>query len=130
MYAKIYPDSPEVKLCLFKAGVTQRAIPKVDPIPVPSPGLSPSRQWYLFESIREYCPERSKDILCPMPSVPKPKQKDYQSDKTSNVAVPGPSNEKETLCRKSSATSEGKGNASKRKPSQSRKNATKKKKSG
>ncbi len=35
-------------------------------------GLSVERQWYLFEKIREFCPESDQDITCPKPSVPKP----------------------------------------------------------
>jgi len=39
---------------------------------MPSPGLSLQRQWYLFESIRDFCPPYCQDILCPKPSTPKP----------------------------------------------------------
>ena len=35
-------------------------------------GLPAERQWYLYDKIREYCPEDSKDKTCPLPSVPRP----------------------------------------------------------
>jgi hypothetical protein len=34
-------------------------------------GLSPSRQWYLYDKIREYCSQDSQDITCPLPQVPR-----------------------------------------------------------
>jgi len=35
-------------------------------------GLSAKRQWYLYDQIREFCREDSKDLVCPLPEVPKP----------------------------------------------------------
>ena len=35
-------------------------------------GLPPERQWYLYDHIREFCPEYAKDIVAPVPTVPKP----------------------------------------------------------
>ena len=35
-------------------------------------GLSVERQWYLYEKIRDFCSEDSRDATCPLPSVPKP----------------------------------------------------------
>ena len=35
-------------------------------------GLSAERQWYLYEKIRSFCPDNSKDKTCPLPSVAKP----------------------------------------------------------
>lgn len=38
--------------------------------PIISPnGLSNERQWYLYDSIRPFCPENAKDRTCPMPAV-------------------------------------------------------------
>ena len=35
-------------------------------------GLDPSRQWYLYEQIREHCySDVAKEITCPKPTVPK-----------------------------------------------------------
>ena len=33
------------------------------------PGLSAKSQWYLFKSIRDFCTEDTKDIMCPKPTV-------------------------------------------------------------
>ena len=33
------------------------------------PGLSNKRQWYLYDKIRQFCSEESKDLVCPLPSV-------------------------------------------------------------
>ena len=48
--------------------------PTSDDMPniIPPPGLTLERQWYLFNKIREFCPDESKDIVCPKPSVPLP----------------------------------------------------------
>ena len=35
-------------------------------------GLTPERQWYLFDKIREFCPAASRDITCPLPLIPWP----------------------------------------------------------
>ena len=35
-------------------------------------GLDPQRQWYLYNSIREFVTDNDKDTLCPLPSVPRP----------------------------------------------------------
>ena len=31
------------------------------------PGLTNKRQWYLFDKIRPYCSEETKDLVCPQP---------------------------------------------------------------
>lgn len=38
---------------------------------IPS-GLSLERQWYLYQKIREFCPDDTKDLVCPQPSTPLP----------------------------------------------------------
>lgn len=49
-------------------------IPEGYPQDIPPPGLDPSRQWYLFEEIREFMVMDSSfmDEVCPLPSVQKP----------------------------------------------------------
>ena len=38
-------------------------------------GLSPKRQWYLYEEIREHIlSEKDQNITCPRPECPKPKE--------------------------------------------------------
>ena len=39
------------------------------PLVIP-PGLPLERQWYLYNKIREFCPDEAKDIACPLPSQP------------------------------------------------------------
>ena len=34
-------------------------------------GLSVSRQWYLYDNIRQFCSEQTRDIVCPLPQTPK-----------------------------------------------------------
>ena len=34
------------------------------------PGLSLEREWYLYDKIREFCPEECKDLVRPKPSQP------------------------------------------------------------
>ena len=48
------------------------AFPHAPPPRVQSPGLSAYRQWYLFNSIRDFCTDDTKDIMCPKPTVPQP----------------------------------------------------------
>ena len=35
-------------------------------------GLTAERQWYLYESIRPFCPDGDKYTTCPLLDVPKP----------------------------------------------------------
>ena len=49
------------------------AVPYAPPPWVQSPGLSAYRQWYLFKSIRDFCTDDTKDIMCPKPTVPEPR---------------------------------------------------------
>ena len=37
---------------------------------IPPPGLPLERQWYLYSKIREFCPDSTKDLVCPRPSQP------------------------------------------------------------
>ena len=61
-------DSPEVAVKLLKDDWSP------DPTDLPErimpSGLSPARQWYLFNKIREFCPDECMDITCPEPSEP------------------------------------------------------------
>ena len=48
-------------------------IPSSDLPPIIAPiGLSRERQWYLYDKIREYCPEECKNLTCPLPVCPRP----------------------------------------------------------
>ena len=35
-----------------------------------TPGLSLEREWYLYNKIREFCPDSTMDLVCPLPSRP------------------------------------------------------------
>ena len=61
-------DSLEVDMKLLKDDWSP------DPTDLPErvmpSGLSLTRQWYLFNKIREYCPDECKDTTCPEPTEP------------------------------------------------------------
>ena len=63
-------DSPEVEMKLLKDNWSPSAtdLPEL----IRPSGLTPSRQWYLYNKIREFCPDESKDITCPEPTAPDP----------------------------------------------------------
>ena len=69
---KEFNDSEEVKFKMLKDDWSPSATDL--PAVVTPSGLSAERQWYLFDSIREYCPETCRDDACPLPSVPRPRQ--------------------------------------------------------
>ena len=68
---KEYSDSEEVKFKLLKHDWSPSAT-ELPPV-IPPPGLSAERQWYLYDSIRNYCPDYCKDVTCPLLDVPKPR---------------------------------------------------------
>ena len=66
IFVKERSGSSEEKKILKKGGWTPT---KDDMPPVLTPsGLSLQRQWYLYDKIREFCPETMKDATCPKPS--------------------------------------------------------------
>ncbi len=68
VFARLKSDTPEVDFNLLKDEWSPTAT--VLPERLTPSGLNPTRQWYLFQKIREFCPEEAKDVTCPMPSVP------------------------------------------------------------
>lgn len=66
--AKEFQHSPEQEFELLRpdANVRQEV-----PCQQEKPGLDAKRQWYLFDQIRDFCTEETKDITCPRPSVPR-----------------------------------------------------------
>ncbi len=68
---KEYSNSSEITHLKF---LKQDWVPShsVYPNVVIPKGLTLERQWYLYENIRQFCPEEDKDISCPLPSHPKP----------------------------------------------------------
>ena len=65
------------------------AVPHAPPARVQSPGLSAYRQWYLFNSICDFCTDDTKDIMCPKPTVPQP----GPAPPTRQIAAPLPQDE-------------------------------------
>ena len=51
---------------------TSISLPSSMPPVIPPKGLTADRQWYLYDRIREFCPDNCKDKACPKPSMPKP----------------------------------------------------------
>ncbi len=70
VYVKERSDGQESQHSVLKPGVI------FDPNELPSvvhpAGLSLQRQWYLYDKIREFCPEPDRDVTCPLPSDPRP----------------------------------------------------------
>ena len=69
--AKLVPGSSEESFSLLK---NQAQLPTRDDLPsrVTPAGLSPERQWYLYDNIRQHCEEEYKDLIAPKPLVAKP----------------------------------------------------------
>ena len=78
---RVLLDSAETSFTLLTREAS--ALPPTAPVAVSPAGMTPQRQWYLHDSIREFVTEDQKDILCPRPDVPKPGP--------STVAKPGTS---------------------------------------
>ena len=68
VFVRETPVSPEKTFVLAQ---TDNVLPATAPVPVPAPGMSAQRQWYLYDNIRQFVSDEQKDILCPRPSVPK-----------------------------------------------------------
>lgn len=69
VYVKPYNNDKEQEINLLKDTSWSPSAHHLPDIIVP-PGLSTERQWYLFEKIREYCSDATKDIVCPKPAQP------------------------------------------------------------
>ena len=52
-------------------------------------GLSSERQWYLYDKIRQYCAEDSKNKTCPLPDIPRPNTP-HQTPKPQSSPPPTP----------------------------------------
>ena len=69
VFARVTPESDEDTFTLW---TPDTHLPQSAPDAVVSAGLDPQRQWYLYNSIREFVKEVNKDTLCPLPTVPRP----------------------------------------------------------
>ena len=55
----------------FDMAINDSTVPTTAPAAVPAPGMSAQRQWYLYDSIKQFVSNEQKDVLCPLPSVPR-----------------------------------------------------------
>ncbi len=70
VFARKTLDSPETEFTVMAGEAS--SLPVAAPVPMRAPGMNAQRQWYLFDTIREYVSDAQKDILCPRPVVAKP----------------------------------------------------------
>ena len=68
---KEFSDSDVTNFNIIKDLTNIPATGELPPIVVPS-GLSTDRQWYLYDKIQPFCSENIQDLVCPLPSVPRP----------------------------------------------------------
>ena len=73
VFAKNYADTDEIPFSLLKS--SWQPDPGVLPARIQPKGLSEERQWYLHDSIRQFCSEEHRDTVCPLPAHPKQKRR-------------------------------------------------------
>ena len=73
VFVKEHADTEEISLSITKNAWNPD--PQVLPSLIAPRGLSNECQWYLFESIRPFCPDEVMDIVCPRPSMSNPKRR-------------------------------------------------------
>ena len=68
MIVKDSVDSPEREIQMAQ---DEKWTPSPTDLPtiIPPPGLSHERRQYLFDKIREFCPQECQDLVCPNPSL-------------------------------------------------------------
>ena len=74
-------DGPEVEYKLLKNEWSPTATDLPERI---TPGLSANSQWYLFNKIREFCPEEAQDVTRPKPGVPEPSAAETTASSTTS----------------------------------------------
>ena len=73
-YAKNTPISSGISVTLLKSESPALTLANLLSI-VPPTGLSAEHQWYLYDKIRPFCDDSFKDITCPHPLVPTPRER-------------------------------------------------------
>ena len=68
VFVKTSSDGEERSIQLLKDPTWKPTASQLPPVIVPN-GLLLERQWYLFDKIREFCSDESKDLVCPKPKV-------------------------------------------------------------
>ena len=64
-------NEPEQQHKILSADYSSLSVAELPAI-VPPSRLSQERQWYLYNSIRQYCTLETRDLTCPLPSVSAP----------------------------------------------------------
>ena len=73
-------------------------------------GLSTDQQWYLYDKIREFCPDSTKDLICRLPSIPRntptplpsPTRTALPLPSTLPTPIPEPPQKRQRICGKCS----------------------------
>jgi len=69
VFVKTSSDDVERCIKLLKDLTWRPSASNLPPVIIPQ-GLSLERQWYLFDRIREFCSDETKDLVCPQPTTP------------------------------------------------------------
>ena len=69
VFVKNSSDASETKIKLLK-DTSWKPYKNSLPEQITPPGLSLERQWYLYQKIREFCPDEVQDLVCPQPTTP------------------------------------------------------------
>ena len=86
-------------------------VPQGNPAIIPSPGLPAYRQWYLFENIRDFCTNATRDITCPKPTVPKPGSGIGEHNNGTDTHQPGQELEEQQFRGRGRVRGRGRGNS-------------------
>lgn len=92
---KLFSDSESIQYNLLR---NTEWVPSASVLPeiIPPAGLSPQRQWYLYDQIREFCREGTEDLVCPLPAVPRPGEQSESDDEDNADEPPPPKRSKTT----------------------------------
>ena len=66
VFVKTSSDDVERCIQLLKDPAWRPTASNLPPVIIPQ-GLSLERQWYLYDKIREFCSDETKDLVCPKP---------------------------------------------------------------
>ena len=66
VFVKMSSDDVERCIQLLKDPAWRPTASNLPPVIIPQ-GLSLERQWYLYDKIREFCSDETKDLVCPKP---------------------------------------------------------------
>jgi len=67
VFVKTSSDGSERKILLLKDPTWRPTTGQLPTVIIPK-GLTLERRWYLYEKIREFCSDETKDLVCPKPT--------------------------------------------------------------